>query len=69
MKIKQTFLAIAALSALSFTPALYAADAAATVNGKPIKQAWVDYIVKDAQARGQKGDGLKNAVINELVGS
>ncbi len=69
MKIKQTFLAIAALSALSFTPALYAADAAATVNGKPIKQAWVDYIMKDAQARGQKGDGLKNAVINELVGS
>ena len=69
MKIKQAFLAIAALSALSFTPALYAADAAATVNGKPIKQAWVDYIVKDAQARGQKGDGLKNAVINELVGS
>ena len=69
MKIKQTFLAIAALSALSFAPALYAADAAATVNGKPIKQSWVDYIVKDAQARGQKGEGLKNAVINELVGS
>ncbi len=69
MKIKQIFLAIAALSALSFTPALYAADAAATVNGKPIKQSWVDYIVKDAQARGQKGEGLKNAVINELVGS
>ena len=69
MKIKQTLLAIATLSALSFTPALYAADAAATVNGKPIKQSWVDYIMKDAQARGQKGDGLKNAVINELIGS
>ncbi len=69
MKIKQILLAVAALSALSFTPAIYAADAAATVNGKPIKQSWVDYIVKDAQARGQKGEGLRNAVINELVGS
>lgn len=69
MKIKQILIAISAFSALAFTPALYAADAAATVNGKPIKQAWVDYIVKDAQARGQKSDGLKNAVINELVGS
>ena len=69
MKIKQLFLALAAISTLSFAPALYAAEAAATVNGKPIKQSWVDYIMKDAQARGQKGDGLKNAVINELVGS
>jgi peptidyl-prolyl cis-trans isomerase C len=69
MKIKQIFLTIAALSAISFAPALYAADAAATVNGKPIKQSWVDFIMKDAQARGQKGEGLKNAVINELVGS
>jgi peptidyl-prolyl cis-trans isomerase C len=69
MKIKQIFLALAAISTLSIAPTLYAADAAATVNGKPIKQAWVDYIMKDAQARGQKGEGLKNAVINELVGS
>lgn len=69
MEIKQLFLSIAAFSALAFTPVIYAADAAATVNGKPIKQSWVDYIMKDAQARGQKGDGLKNAVINELVGS
>jgi peptidyl-prolyl cis-trans isomerase C len=69
MKIKQLLIALATISTLSFTPALYAADAAATVNGKPIKQSWVDFIIKDAQARGQKGDGLKNAVINELVGS
>lgn len=69
MKINQILLAIAAISSLSFAPALYAADAAATVNGKPIKQSWVDFIMKDAQARGQKGEGLKNAVINELVGS
>ncbi len=70
MKIKQLFIAIAALSAISIAPALYAADSAATVNGKPIKQSWVDYIMKDAEAHGQKpNDNMKNAIINELVGS
>ena len=70
MKITQIFIAIAALTTLSVAPAVYAAESAATVNGKPIKQAWVDYIMKDAQARGQKSsDGMKNAIINELVGS
>jgi peptidyl-prolyl cis-trans isomerase C len=69
MKINKILITLATLSTLSFTQVALAADAAATVNGKPIKQAWVDYIMKDAQARGQKGDGLKNAVINELVGS
>ena len=69
MKISQLIATIFAVSALSFTASSFAADAAATVNGKPIKQSWVDYIVKDAEARGQKGDGLKNAVINELIGS
>lgn len=69
MKINKIILTLAAFSVLAFTPAIYAAEPAATVNGKPIKQSWVDFIVKDAQERGQKGDGLKNAVINELVGS
>jgi peptidyl-prolyl cis-trans isomerase C len=69
MKINQIFLTLLAFSAFTFASASYAADAAATVNGKPIKQSWVDFIMKDAQARGQKGEGLKNAVINELVGS
>ncbi len=70
MKINQLFVTLAAFSTLAFTPALHAADAAATVNGKAIKQTWVDYITKDAIARGQKpGEGLKNAIINELVGS
>jgi peptidyl-prolyl cis-trans isomerase C len=70
MKIKQIFLALAAFSAITITPAAFAADAAATVNGKAIKQSWVDYIMKDAQARGQKpSDSLKNAIINELVGT
>jgi peptidyl-prolyl cis-trans isomerase C len=68
MKMNKLLITIAAFSAISMTPAVYAADAA-TVNGKPIKQSWVDFIMKDAEARGQKGDGLKNAVINELIGS
>jgi peptidyl-prolyl cis-trans isomerase C len=70
MKINQLLVTIAAFSTLAFTPVLYAADSAATVNGKPIKQTWVDYITKDAIARGQKeSEGLRNAIINELVGS
>ncbi len=70
MKINQLLIVIAALSTLTFTPAAFAAEAAATVNGKAIKQSWVDFITKDAQARGQKpSDGMKNAIINELVGS
>ncbi len=63
-------IAIAAFSTLSFTSASFAADTVATVNGKPIKQSWINYITKDAVARGQKkSDGLKNAIINELIGS
>ena len=70
MKINHLIIAIAALATLSLSPAVFAADAAATVNGKVIKQSWVDFITKDAQARGQKpSDGMKNAIINELVGS
>lgn len=68
MKMNKLLITIAALTAITMTPAVFAADAA-TVNGKPIKQSWVDFIMKDAEARGQKGDGLKNAVINELIGS
>ena len=70
MKINQLLIALAAFSTLSFAPAVYAADSAATVNGKAIKQSWVDFIMKDAQARGQApSDNMKNAIINELVGS
>ncbi len=70
MKINQLLIAIVAFSTLAFTPAVYAADSAATVNGKAIKQSWVDFITKDAEARGQKSsDGMRNAIINELVGS
>ena len=70
MKINQLLIALAAFSTLSFAPAIYAGDSAATVNGKAIKQSWVDFIMKDAQARGQApSDNMKNAIINELVGS
>ncbi|HSF71228.1 MAG TPA: peptidylprolyl isomerase, partial [Methylotenera sp.] len=68
MKISQLIATVFAASTLTFATTGFAADPA-TVNGKPIKQAWVNYIMKDAQARGQKGDNLKNAIINELVGS
>jgi peptidyl-prolyl cis-trans isomerase C len=68
MKINQLLIALAAFSTLSFAPALYAADSAATVNGKVIKQSWVDYIMKDAQAHGQKpSDDMKNAIVKNLV--
>jgi len=68
MSMNKLIIAIAAVSAISLTSVTHAADPA-TVNGKPIKKEWVDFIVKDAKARGQKGEGLEKAVINELVGS
>ncbi len=61
-------ISVAAFTALSLSASVYAADPA-TVNGKPIKQSWVDFIMKDAADRGQKGEGLRNAVLNELIGS
>jgi peptidyl-prolyl cis-trans isomerase C len=70
MKIKQLLIAIAAFSTLAASPALFAADAAATVNGKPIKQSWVDLILKDAKDRGQTpSDNMKNAIVKDLVAS
>lgn len=68
MKMNKFIIAIAALSAMTLTPVAQAADPA-TVNGKPIKKAWVDFIMKDAKSRGQKGKGLEKAVLNELIGS
>jgi peptidyl-prolyl cis-trans isomerase C len=52
-------------------PSAHAADnAAATVNNKPIKQSLVDFIVKDATARGQQiDDNTRNVIINKLVSS
>ncbi|MDD2834289.1 MAG: peptidylprolyl isomerase [Methylotenera sp.] len=67
MKFTQTLIAVALLS---ITPATYAADAVATVNGKQIKQSIYDQISKDFAANGQKiDDNTKNAIIEELVSS
>lgn len=67
MKFTRTLIAVAILS---LAPSAFAADAVATVNGKQIKQAVYDLIVKDATANGQKVDAnIKNAIINELVSS
>lgn len=47
-----------------------AVGAETTVNGKPIKQSLIDYIVKDATARGQKVDDSTRALImNKLISS
>ncbi len=55
MNIKQILATTAALSTLAMAQPIFAADASvATVNGKPIKQSWVDYITRDAEARGQE---------------
>ena len=67
MKFTHTLLALAILSV---TPTAFAAEALATVNGKPIKQSVYDYIAKDATSRGQKVDGpVKEAITNKLVDS
>ena len=52
-------------------PSAQAADAnIATVNGKPIKQSLVDYIAKDATARGQNVDAnVRSVIVNKLISS
>lgn len=60
---------VLALLLCAMTTAAFAADTApATVNGKPVKQSVVDYILKEAAARGQKlDDNSKNLVVNRLI--
>lgn len=54
---------------LAATATAQAADPA-TVNGKPIKQSLVDYIIKDATARGQKmDDNVQAIIVNKLISS
>lgn len=56
-----------ALLASSVTLNVQAADPA-TVNGKPIKQSLVDYIVKEATAQGKKVDDTTRAnIIEKLI--
>jgi peptidyl-prolyl cis-trans isomerase C len=69
MKIKHILAMTATAVVMSYSPFTLAADPA-TVNGQPIKQSWVDYIIRDQVARGQKSsDNMKKAIVNELVGS
>ena len=49
-------------------PALAADKTLATVNGKPVKQSLVDYIAKDATARGQQvDDNVRKVIIDRLI--
>lgn len=67
MKFTKTLIAVAMLS---LAPSAFAADALATVNGKPIKQSIYDYIARDAAAHGQKVDAqVKDVIVNKLVDS
>lgn len=66
ISIKQAFLVIVAVIAL--LPVAQAADVSATVNGKPIKQSLVDFMVKELTASGQKvDDNVRSAIVNRLV--
>lgn len=54
--------------ALLLPIAAAATEAVATVNGKPIKQSLVDYIMQDAKARGQQvDDNARNAIVHRLI--
>ncbi len=67
MKLTNTLIALAILT---LSPATFAADSVATVNGKAIKQSVYDYIAKDAAARGQKvDDQVKQAITQKLIDS
>ena len=74
MKLIYTLLAMALLSIAN---PVFAADDAATVNGKPIKQSLVDFIQKDAQMRAKESEARgkklevasKESIVNQLVSS
>lgn len=63
-----SYLFAALLFSLAFS-AVAADPAPATVNGKPIKQAMVDMILKDMAARGQQPDDNTRAlIVDRLIG-
>lgn len=65
---QKTLLAVA--FGLLLPTAHAAGTVAATVNGKQIKQSLMDYIVKDATARGQKvDDNVRGVILNKLISS
>jgi len=57
------------IASLGMLPVAQAADAAvATVNGKPIKQSLLDFIVKDAGSHGQKiDDNTRSIIVSKLI--
>ncbi|HYG31610.1 MAG TPA: peptidylprolyl isomerase, partial [Methylophilaceae bacterium] len=56
------------VGAMTFPAA--AAESVATVNGKPVKQSLYDYIVKDANARGQTIDETtRKTIVDKLIAS
>ena len=62
------FIAVAALTMLQTAQA--AESSVATVNGKAIKQSLVDYITKDATARGQTVDAnVREIIVSKLITS
>jgi peptidyl-prolyl cis-trans isomerase C len=68
MKISHITLLLLAILSLNATA--YASDAAATVNGKPIKQSLFDFIVKDANDHGQKvDDNVREVIMSKLISS
>lgn len=68
MKISRITLLL--LVTLSFSASAIAGEAAATVNGKPIKQSLFDFIVKDALDHGQKvDDNVRDVIISKLISS
>jgi peptidyl-prolyl cis-trans isomerase C len=68
MKISRITLSL--LAVLSLSSAAYANDTAATVNGKPIKQSLVDFIIKDATEHGQKvDDNVREVIMSKLISS
>ncbi len=54
---------------LTLTMSVFAAEnAVVTVNGKPVKQSMVDFIIKDATDHGQKvDDNVKEVIISKLI--
>ncbi|HEY8119325.1 MAG TPA: peptidylprolyl isomerase [Methylophilaceae bacterium] len=65
-QISKTLFALAMLALLQSAQA--AEPSVATVNGKPIKQSLLDFITRDATARGQKIDGnAKEIIVSKLI--
>jgi peptidyl-prolyl cis-trans isomerase C len=75
MKLNITTLLLATtllITSPGMLPVAQAADAAvaavATVNGKPIKQSLLDFIVKDAGSHGQKiDDNTRSIIVSKLI--